>query len=338
MTTGTEAAIAEKRRIDLLRCVADAGGVIEPHPNPQAQHGYEYRRLAGAVERDLQFLAERQYLDARFFDRVNLCPKCQNHHLNVREICSGCRQAHLTSEVLLHHFRCGYTGRASEFASEHRGEGGYTCPKCNRQMRHLGTEYDRLGRTSVCRECGLSAEDLQVEAVCLVCGTRTLAENLTNIDFFAYALTSLGRAAIRNGTLLERDDQLLFIGGARVYRRRVMIEFLGQEMKRLDHFKVGFSLLMAEYRSVADDDDHTERWLSGLRECLRDIDLIGQFNDRLFLAILPQTRLREAEALRQRVLAVLGPYAPLTLTTLEVTEPSQIAQILAKGNALSTQG
>jgi len=336
--TATEAAIAEERRIDLLRCIADAGGVIEPQPNPQAQHGYEYRRLARNVEPDLQFLAERQYLDARFFDRVSLCPKCQSHHLNVREICPGCRQAHLTTEVLLHHFRCGYTGRASEFASDHRGEGGYTCPKCNRQMRHLGTEYDRLGRTSVCRECGLSVEDLPVEAVCLVCGTGTLAENLTNIDFFAYALTSLGRAAIGNGTLLERDDQLLFISGARVYRRRVMIEFLGQEMKRLDHFKIGFSLLMAEYRSAAAGDDHRERLLSGLRECLRDIDLIGQLSDTLLIAILPQTRLREAEALHQHVLAVLGPQPPLTLTTLEVTEPSQIAQILARGNTLGAQG
>lgn len=338
MTIATEAVSAEKRRIDLLRRIADAGGAIEPHPNPQTPHGYEYRGLAESVERDLQFLTERDYLDARFFDRVSLCPKCQSHHLNVREICPGCRQAHLATEVLLHHFRCGYTGRVSEFASDHRNEGGYTCPKCNRQMRHLGTEYDRLGRTSVCRECGLSAEDLPVEAVCLVCGTHTLAENLSNIDFFAYALTSLGRAAIRDGALLEGDDQLLFISGPRVYRRRVMLEFLGQEMKRLDHFKLGFSLLMAEYRSPAADDRHREHWLSRLRECLRDMDLIGQLNDTLFVAILPQTTLGEAEELRQRILAGLGPQPPLILTAVEVTEPMEIAQILARGNTLSAQG
>jgi ssDNA-binding Zn-finger/Zn-ribbon topoisomerase 1 len=337
VTIATEAVSAEKRRIDLLRCIAD-GGMIEPHPNPQTPHGYEYRGLAEGVERDLQFLTERDYLDARFFDRVSLCPKCQSHHLNVREICPGCRQAHLATEVLLHHFRCGYTGRGSEFASDRRGERGYTCPKCNRQMRHLGTEYDRLGRTSVCRECGLSAEDLPVEAVCLACGTRTLAENLTNIDVFAYTLTSLGRAAIRNDALLERDDQLLFISGPRVYRRRVMMEFLGQEMKRLDHFKVGFSLLVAEYARPVAADNHREHWLSRLRECLRDIDLIGQLNETLFVAILPQTTLPEAEELRQRILAGLGPQPPLTLTTVEVTEPRQIAHILARGNTLSAQG
>jgi ssDNA-binding Zn-finger/Zn-ribbon topoisomerase 1 len=338
VTLASEVVIAEKRRIDLLRCIADAGGAIEPHPNPQTPHGYEYRALAQGVERDLQFLTEREYLDARFLDRVSLCPKCQSHHLNVREICPGCRRAHLATEVLLHHFRCGYTGRAAEFASDHRSEGGYTCPKCNRQMRHLGTEYDRLGRTSVCRECGLSAEDLPVEAVCLACGIRTLAENLTSIDFFAYALTSLGRAAIRNDALLEHDDQLLFISGPRIYRRRVMIEFLGQEIKRLDHFKVGFSLLMAEYRSPAADDDHREHWLSRLRQCLRDMDLIGQLSNTLFVAILPQTTLRVAEELRQRILAGLGPQPPLTLTTIEVTEPSQIAPILARGNSPSAQG
>jgi GGDEF domain-containing protein len=117
-----------------------------------------------------------------------------------------------------------------------------------------------------------------------------------------------------------------------------MIEFIGQEMKRLDHFKVGFSLLMAEYRSASADDNHREQWLSRLRECLRDIDLIGQLNDTLFVAILPQTTLQEADELRQRILAGLGPQPPLTLTTLEVTQPSQIAQILARGTTLSAHG
>jgi hypothetical protein len=337
VTITTEAPVAEKRRMNLLRCIADAGGLIEPHPNPQTKYGYEYRGLGEGVERDLQFLSERGYLETRFFDRVSLCPRCTSHHLNVREICPGCRQAHLATEVLLHHFRCGYSGRASEFAPNHRGEGGYTCPKCHREMCHLGTEYDRLGRTSVCRECGLSAEDLPVEAVCLACGTRTPSENLADINFFAYALNSLGRAAIRNGALLEGDDQLLFINGPRIYRRRVMIEFLGQEMKRLDHFKVGFSLLMAESASAAEGNNAREHWLSQLRACLRDVDLIGQLTDTVFVIILPQTKLAEAEELRKRILAGLGPRPSFTLTPIEVAEWSQIAQILGHGKTLSAQ-
>ena len=145
MKIATEAVTAENRRVKLLRRIADAGGAIEPHPDPQTKRGYEYRGLTEGTERDLQFLIEREYLDARFFDRVSLCPKCQSHHLNVREICPGCRRAQLATEVLLHHFRCGYTGRVSEFASDHSGENAYTCPKCNRRMRHPGTEYDRRG-------------------------------------------------------------------------------------------------------------------------------------------------------------------------------------------------
>jgi len=331
----TEAVTAENRRIELLRRIADEGGAIAPHPDPQTKHGYEYRGLTEGAERDLQFLTEREYLDARFFDRVSLCPKCQSHHLNVREICPGCRRAQLATEVLLHHFRCGYTGRVSEFASNHSGEGGYTCPKCNRQMRHLGTEYDRFGRTSVCRQCGLSCEDLPVEAVCLACGTRTLADNLTSIDLFAYAITALGRATIRNGALFESDDQLLYVGGLRIYRRRVMIEFLRQEMRRLARFKIGFSLLMEECLGSAADDDHQEHCLSRLCECLRDTDLIGQLNDTLYAVILPQTTLKEAEALRQRIWARLGPQPPLTLTAVEVKEPIEIDQILARGNTRS---
>ena len=74
-----------------------------------------------------------------------------------------------------------------------------------------------------------------------------------------------------------------------------------------------------------------------MRECLRDVDLIGQLTDTLFVAILPQTKLGEAEELSQRILSGLGPQPSLTLTTIEVTESSQIAQILARGKIPSAQ-
>jgi PleD family two-component response regulator len=70
-----------------------------------------------------------------------------------------------------------------------------------------------------------------------------------------------------------------------------------------------------------------------LRQCLRDIDLIGQLADSHFVVVLPQTKRREAEALRQRIAAELGPQSPLTLSTAEITEPRHLARVLAGRHA-----
>ena len=56
-------------------------------------------------------------------------------------------------------------------------------------MHHLGTEYDRLGKAYVCRGCGVVSETPPVEAVCLGCGARTLAENLVGAVAFSYLIT-----------------------------------------------------------------------------------------------------------------------------------------------------
>lgn len=325
---------ATERRLNLLRQIALAGGTIAPAAEPHAEHGYAYVVLGDDVKRDLGILARRNYLEERFFDRVSLCPKCDSHHLNVREICPGCRRAHLTNEGLLHHFRCGYVGIPSEFVPAK--DGGYVCPKCNGRMYHLGSEFDRLGKAFVCRGCGLISENPPVEAVCFACGARTPAEDLVSTEVFSYVLTSRGAAANRCGSLLDGDDELVSIVGAPIFRRTVILEFLDHEIKRLQHFNSGFSLLLAKCAPAAMDqsgDALPTQWLTRLRHCLREVDLIGQLADALYVVILPQTQRRAAEALRQRILAELGPQSPLTLSTVEITEARHLAQVLAGLNA-----
>ena len=340
MTTETKAvgsgAATDERRLDLLRRIGEAGGKITPSANPKAKHGYEYVEACDGEERDLLFLARRDYLEQRFVDRVTLCPKCGSHHLNVREVCPGCHRAHLANEGLLHHFRCGYVGRQSEFAPAEGRHGGRLCPKCNRTFHHLGTEYDRLGKAFVCVECGLITENPPVEAVCLACGARNPAEDLVSTDVFGYVLTSLGLAAIRRGSLLDNDDELLFIAGAPFYRPTVILEFLNHEVQRLSQFKSGFSVLLVKPAREATDGADCALdfpWLSKLRQCLRDVDLTGQLADAVFIVILPQTDKRAAEVLCQRVVAEIGPH--LSLSAIEITEPRHLEQVLAYRSSYS---
>ena len=323
----------EHRRLDILRQIARAGGKIAPGTKPHAEYGYAYALIGDDVKTDLANLARRCYLEQRFFDRVSLCPKCGSHHLNVREICSGCRRAHLASDGLLHHFRCGYVGIPSEFSPAE--DGSYLCPKCNCKMHHLGTEFDRLGKAFACQTCGLISENPPVEAVCFACGAHTPADDLVSTLVFSYVLTSRGAAAIRRDSLLDDDEELVSIADAPVYRRTVILEFLDHEMKRL-RFNGGFSLLLARCAPEAMDhvgEDSLAQWLTRLRHCLREVDLIGQLGDLLYVVILPQMKRRAAEAERQRIETELGPKSPLTLSTVEITKPLHLAHVLAGLNA-----
>ncbi len=328
---GRDGAAAQERQFNLLRQIAIAGGTIAPEASPNAEYGYTYVALGDDVERDLDSLARRDYLEARFYDRVSLCPKCDSHHLNVREICPGCRQAHLASEGLLHHFRCGYVGIPSEFSPA--GDGSFACPKCNGRMEQIGSDYDRLGKAFACRSCGLISEIPPVEAVCLACGVRTPAENLVSRLVFRYVLTSRGAAAVRSGALLDDGVDVISIAGAAVYRRNIILEFLEHERQRLQYFNTGFSLLLIRCTAVAmmgqDADTSRNQWLTRLRQGLRSIDRIGQVADAVYLVILPQTRRRAAETLRQRIIAELGPQSPFSLSTVEVTKQQDLTPILA---------
>lgn len=325
-----EDAGTESYHLDLLRRITEAGGAVAPVAEAMARHGYAYSALGDDAESHLSDLARRNYLEARFFDRVSLCPRCDSHRLNVREVCPSCRSAHLSSEGLLHHFRCGYVGIPSEFPL--LSDDSYRCPKCNGKMRHLGVEFDRLGKAFLCRGCGVISENPPVEAICFACGARAPAENLISANVFSYVLTSRGAAAVRRGSLLDDGDEPLSIADAPVYRRAVILEFLAHEVKRLERLNGVFSLLLA--RRAPESIDHNvgnplAQWLDRLRQCLREVDLIGQLGDALYVVILPQTRLREAEALRQRIVAQLGPNSPLTLSTAEISEQRHLTQLLS---------
>src|SRR5262249_21754930 len=157
-------------------------------------------------------------------------------------------------------------------------------------------------------------------------------DDLVSIAVFRYVLTSRGAAAIRCGSLLDDGvEEPVSIAGAPVYRRSVILQFLVHELKRLEHFKCGFTMLLIDYAPATirrPSEDSATGWLNRLRECLREIDLIGQLADAAYIVVLPQTKRREADALCQNIAAKLGPDSPLILKPIEITEPGHLLAIL----------
>lgn len=310
----------DDHRLDLLRRIAEAGGSVEPQADPQARRGYDFPTLGADSDADLAFLAKRDYLEECFVDRVSLCPKCSSHHLNQREVCPRCGCAQLAAEALLRHQPCGYVGRISEFAAGAQIDAPLACPSCHQPLDHSPSDYAQIGRTFACRECGLAVDEPPVEALCLSCGIRVPAESLSSADFFRYRLSPLGRMALRRGALLGREEELRVIGGARIYPPPVTRALLAEETRQLSRSRRGISVLLIECGS----DAPRTPWLRHLRDKLRDVDVIGQLGDHAFVAILPQTGKRGAEALRQRILGELRAHPPISVTPLEITTPQQL--------------
>ena len=316
-----------------MKAIAALGGTVTPQRSPMAKNGHEFESLDPSSGADLSFLARGDYLDERFFDRVTICTRCSSHHLNLREVCPACGSTHYSEEPLLHHFRCGYVGRITEF-DPGDGTGRRICPKCTAQLKYLGTDYDRLGKTYLCIDCGTSFQDAPVRSVCLSCGTEADADDLASAEVFGYALTSLGNAAIKRGSLFEGDTEVLYVAGAAVYRPTIMKELLEYEAKRIKRFKGTFSLMVVEAGSVAGapiPEDAEGTMISSLREGLRAIDIVGKIAEHVFIACMPQTAIPGAEIVQSRFLArQTDQRITLATTIVEITGPDDLSRLLTQ--------
>lgn len=323
----------DQRRTQLLKTVAGLGGTLTPRRSPMAKHGHAFSGLEDGIEADLQFLARGDYLDARFFDRVTICTRCDSHHLNLREVCPACGATHYTEEPLLHHFRCGFVGRITEF-DPGDGTGRRICPKCTVQLKYLGTDYDRLGKTYLCIDCGTSFQDAPVRSVCLSCEAEADADELATVEIFGYALTSLGTAAIRRGSLFEGDSEVLYVAGAAVYRPAITFELLEYEAKRIQRFKGSFSLMMVEAigaGGAAVPEDAEGNMITQLRGQLRGTDIVGKLVEHVYVACMPQTAMAGAETVRSRFTEKqTDPRITVDTSLVEISGPDDLKQFLAR--------
>jgi len=313
---------------EVLRLIAESGGTIHPKGNPLMKFGYDYGN-PGIDERVLRPLAQEGCLEARFYDRVTLCPSCSTHHLNLREICPACHRPNLSDEVMLHHFRCGNVGRLSDFTTE---SGALICPKCNKRLNHLGTQYERLGKMFRCNECALTFQDPPVEARCLSCEALSPAEHLPTIDVFSYSLTSSGLAALQAEDGGCDGDELLYAAEGPIYRGHVFKALLRQEIKRNEKIGSVLHLLLVDLADSANPASYAGR-LRDAYELLRDLDLMGQVSGTRFAIALPQRSGEEVERLRQRLSSLELVVAVLQISRLaeleEVFTPSRLDALTA---------
>jgi hypothetical protein len=236
----TSADITQRKLLLLRYLLVRTGFELAPIRDPFASVGYTFPLAQALFEqvpgRELEYLEaldEAQLLVPRLLDKVNTCPQCHHTQINFREICPECRSLDIREESTLHHFRCAYVGRESEFRQKDK----LFCPKCTKEVRHIGVDYDKPAEVLWCHHCDHNFAEPLLSCFCLACGTTFPPENAVLKSINRYGISQDGIRAAEVGAL--PGDGLLNILKKELgyYKYEVFSEYLRLEMARCKRYQ-----------------------------------------------------------------------------------------------------
>ncbi|AUN94914.1 TackOD1 domain-containing metal-binding protein [Pseudazoarcus pumilus] len=313
---------------------------LSPCVNADASDFFDYPQLAFLPQprQTLERLAAARLLTRRFHERTHVCRDCGSARVHAREVCAQCRSAHVSDKQVIHHYRCGTQRPKADFLQ------GTTlvCPKCDRELRHFGVDYDAPGVIVQCDACGEVATEPAVELLCGDCGGRTGADTADHVDWHAYTLTEAGRVACVTGRMpAERlQDRLMAFDTWRSPESfAVVTDYcvkLGERYAR--HFVV-MALRIADDQALYDKlgpqalHKYYDLVVDLLAQLLRKTDSVSMIDDEILLC-LPETDPASFAAIEARIrgqmsqVLGIGEYIEARLLDAE-----QIAAFLARMNA-----
>ena len=201
-------------RIAPRRTVENEDGFLYPKLSPLLDRGEQEddRSREEALVQILSGLEERGLLSGEIVMRQHACRNCGCAFLNFEEMCPHCGTSSVDVDDLVHHFRCGFTGPVSEFEAE---EGRQVCPRCERQLKQIGTDYEKPGISYACRQCHEEFEDPKVQTTCYRCAHTNSPEEQVVRSLKTYEVTALGEETALYGlsesllSTLERKSRVL---------------------------------------------------------------------------------------------------------------------------------
>ncbi len=138
----------------------------------------------------LKKYTEKGWFGKTIVDNINACPSCNSGFLHFAETCASCGSHDLSSEHLIHHFRCAYVGPESDFNS---GK-DMSCPKCDKELKHIGIDYDKPSEILTCNVCAHSSQESVMKATCVDCGTQSSLKQIISYPVTDVVVSETGRA------------------------------------------------------------------------------------------------------------------------------------------------
>lgn len=194
-------------------------------------------------------LAEKEsLLTSSFIDSFYTCNECYNSHLFFRETCPNCQSANVYDEEMIHHFPCAYVGPASDFKTA-RDFRELVCPKCDRELNHIGVDYDKPSSILTCNRCDHIFQDPVVKAQCNNCGTNSNVEKLVKMVLRSYQITNLGRDAALGNVIIDIEDVDNMVD---VIDKSYFQRLLAKEIERMKHIRIESSIAYITLDNISD--------------------------------------------------------------------------------------
>lgn len=331
----------DQKRLKLIREMINSKvSRLDPIYNVLTQTGYTYPLAAKVLElkdgseiNDLDLLVERQCLQREFFDKILLCPFCKNYNLNIREVCPACKSPHLKIKDMIHHYRCAYTGIEDEFKEGIQ----YVCPKCHRELRNIGVDYDKPGQNYFCEACKNLSTSAETRGQCRACDQIFEIENSLRQVIYSYHLSPRAKEVIEKGAFLDQVAEETWIDQeVDVYNLRYLRSLLSQEIKQAEHFTRPLSLLMLSVENYQGFKQQRgdvvavklmKDLTQTLKESLRDIDIPARFQENSLVVMMTELAQKSvieiAKAIQEKITKNLkSQYSSADFAIRTVTYPN----------------
>jgi len=297
----------------ILRYIYSRGEKLSPYSSIKNKYGYSYPKIDHMLDINsnklfeaFDFLVDHRLLDTIFYDKAHFCNECYSGFLNFKEVCPKCNSVDISSEPLIHHFECAYVGLESEFKYENR----LICPKCDKELFHIGVDYDKPSFVYRCNKCANEFQDALVQASCFNCGSRYDVDNLIKRDIYEYELTILSENSALFGfqniftNILETNLEIL---SPKIFERYVEIE-----LYRIKRYQKSVSTLVSinleNIKNIYKDANDLQtikkvfsQIADVIKNFLRSTDIITSFNDIMYGALLVETPLDGAKIATDRL-------------------------------------
>ena len=168
---------------------------INPEINLQNKEGFLYREADEIMETSgrtttviLESLAKADILLSEEYEKILMSPGGSVQLIPV-ERCPNCDSSHLSKGKMIEHFACGHVGLEEEFVSGLKT----VCPKCNKELKLIGTDYRNPGLRYTCYSCQGIFPLPTIKYRCLKTDEVYDLEELDHVCLYSYRLNEACR-------------------------------------------------------------------------------------------------------------------------------------------------
>ncbi|MGD0093979.1 MAG: diguanylate cyclase [Planctomycetota bacterium] len=306
-------ALSEQNLLGFLKSLQDHGlTAVAPVFDPSSSLGYVYPDVVrytgryGAEEEILEHLAGQGLLSPKLAQRLRVCPDCGRHNLVFTEVCPGCGSLDFSHHEVLHHFACAHVNSVAAFQKGDK----LVCPKCQKELRHIGLEYEKPASYYRCESCKAISPSPKVQGRCLACGHVCDPGQTREKLIYQYTVTPLAAQAVQCGQVSGVDlAAVLRAKNTGLLTRQYFLYELERELARAQRYKTSCALLLVrlkDYQHIRfEHADQAQYYLNTvfqtLSKSLRTLDCVCVWDTDTLAVLLPDTGAPGAKIVAQRM-------------------------------------